>query len=548
MLPSDRQYQTVLKNQVRSSWAAGKRWPMLVLPTGGGKTVIFSTMVAQEGVPTCLIAHRQELVEQISLAVAGTGLSHKIVGPRPVIRRVIKAHTKKFKRSFYDPRSNVAVAGVDTLVRLNPANDPWFSQVKLVVQDEAHHVLRDNKWGKAAQMFPNAKGLLVTATPERADGKGLGAHAAGIADDLIVGPTMQELIDASYLTPFRIYGIPANIKDEALKRGNDGDYTKPSMIKALEGSGIVGDVVVHYKRLAMGKRGVTFVTDVKTAEVTAETFRKAGVPAVALSADTPDDERAQAVADLVAGKILQIVNVDLLGEGFDCPGIEVVSFARMTESYAVYAQQFGRALRILEGKTHAIIIDHVGNVIRHGGPPTQYREWSLSGRTGSKRNSDAIPLKYCSNPVCCSPYERYHTACPWCGYIEPKRERSSIEQLDGDLVELDPNTLNALIAQKQATNQPLEARRDELVAGGMDFKHINNALKSQRETLHAQKQLQDLMAVWSGNAQYKRNIDRRASQKLFYLRFGIDVLNAQALKHQDANKLIERITGDLWTC
>lgn len=516
---------------------------LYVLPTGGGKTVTFAEVIRRRNEPTLVIAHRQELVTQISMALCAVGIAHGIEASSKTVKNIIKKQVRKYGRAFYDPRSDVRVAGVDTMIRAQ--NDTFYSRVKFVVQDEGHHVLQSNKWGTAAKMCPNAQMLLVTATPERADGAGLGRHASGFADVLVEGPTMQQLIDAGYLTPFKIVGIPNSIMREESKVGASGDFTLPSMRKAFEKSGLVGDIVRHYLKFTPGLRGVTFVPDVADAHRVAKAFNDAGVPAVALHGNTPDDERNAAIDDFEAGRIKQIVNVDLLGEGFDCPGIEVVQFARPTESYAVYAQQFGRALRVLDGKNVAWIIDHVGNVLRHGGPPTQYREWTLDGRTKGKNQQGPTALRYCDFEDCAAPFFRFLTACPFCGKVPDPPKRSDPVFVDGDLVLLDPQTLEALMAEVAQENKTLQEKRAELAARRVPEYGVNNALAAHRKRLAAVNDLIQAMQQWGGHVQHARGISRRDAQKLFFLTYGVDVLSAQKLDRTATENLTAKIIGDL---
>jgi DNA or RNA helicases of superfamily II len=111
---------------------------------------------------------------------------------------------------FLTPNAKTGVGGVDTIIRMD-AGDAWFKQVRLMVQDEAHHVLKSNKWGTAAEMFPNARGLLPTATPLRADGKGLGRHADGLVDVMVLAPSMRDIINMGYLTDYRIFAPPPTL-------------------------------------------------------------------------------------------------------------------------------------------------------------------------------------------------------------------------------------------------------------------------------------------------------------------------------------------------
>jgi superfamily II DNA or RNA helicase len=349
-----RPYQLDLLERIQAAWSAGKRNVLAVLPTGAGKTIMFTRAMQLRRAPTVAIAHRQELVGQISVALGHHAVSHRIVAPRSVVRFVVGLHMEVHGRSYYDPQAPVAVAGVDTFIRREAELASWLPSVKLWVQDEAHHVLRSNKWvqdeahhvlrsnkwGKAAAMLPNAQGLGVTAVAGRADGKGLGRHADGVFDALLEGPSMRDIINAGYLTDYRIFApSTADLDLSDVPVTSSGDYSKPKLTVAVRRSRIVGDVVQHYQRIAPGKLGLTFVTDVETATEVAAAYETAGVPAAAAT-----------LRQFRRREILQLVNVDLFGEGFDLPAVEVVSFARPTQSYGLYVQQFGRGLRILEGK------------------------------------------------------------------------------------------------------------------------------------------------------------------------------------------------------
>ena len=330
-----RYYQQALIDDVMSFWARGGRNCLGVLPTGGGKTFVFSRIASLVGMAVCAIAHRGELVTQISAALAREGVRHRIVGPAALARQCTAAHLDELKRDFVEPNARIVVAGVDTLIKTSPS-EAWLQQIGLWIQDEAHHVLQDNKWGKAAKLFPNARGLGVTATPIRADGKGLGKHADGLFEEMFVGPTMRELIDQGYLTDYKIYAPPNDLDLSSVAISAGGDFNHDQVAAARKKSRITGDVVQHYLRLARGKRGVTFDTDVESATKTAQAFRDAGVPAEVVHGGTPAAIRADVLRRFARGEILQLVNVDLFGEGFDLPAIEVVSFARPTMSFALF--------------------------------------------------------------------------------------------------------------------------------------------------------------------------------------------------------------------
>ncbi len=537
-----RPYQSEVKTAAQTMWANGTKNVLVVLPTGAGKTVVLADIVSNNQGASCCIAHRQELVAQISMALARDGVYHRIIGPAAVVKLCVRAHTEELGETFYNPNAACAVAGVDTLVKRYDSLKPWLQTVTLWVQDEAHHVLKDNKWGVAAGMFPYARGLGVTATPMRADGKGLARDYDGLFDDMIVGPDMRNLIDAGFLTDYRIFAPLTDINlDDVTVSAKTGDYTKPKLTNAVRESKIVGDVVEHYLKIANGKQGVTFATDVQTSEDIAEKFRSAGVPAEAVSAKTPAPERAAIIRKFKNRELRQLINCDLFGEGFDLPAIEVVSMARPTQSYGLYVQQFGRALRLLPGKVEAIIIDHVGNVVLHGLPDAR-RNWSLARREGNgkakKKDPDEIPVRAC--PECTSVYERVEPYCPYCGHIPVPEQRNGPEFVDGDLTELDAETLARMRGDVADVAKDKEVLRAELAA---KFVPVIGQLSMVKKHVARQEAHADLLheiAMWAGHEKAKGRGDKERYKRFFH-RFGIDVLTAQSLKTKEAVELTERV-------
>lgn len=539
-----RPYQKDSISAIYQSWANGCENVLAVLPTGGGKTVIFSEVIRAHTGPSCAIAHRQELVSQISIALARNGIKHRIIGPKNVVKLVVNLHMMELGRSYYDPSASCGVAGVDTLVKRGSELYNWLNSVTLWVEDEAHHVLEENKWGTAAKMFPNAKGLGVTATPVRADGKGLGRHTDGLMDDMVEGPTMRDLINMGFLTEYRIFAPPSDIDLSTVDISKaTGDYSKTQMVNAVRKSHVVGDVVSHYLRIAPGKLGITFATDVETATNIAEQFNAQGVPAQVVSAKTPDADRIAVLRKFKNRELLQLVNVDLFGEGFDLPAIEVVSMARPTQSYALFAQQFGRALRILPGKTEALIIDHVGNVLRHGLPDAP-RSWSLERREKRAKSdtSDVIPVKAC--PQCTAVYERIYKECPFCGFTPLPMARSGPEFVDGDLTELSPEALAAMRGEVDEVDMELEAFRAILAAKRVPQIGQMSLVKKHAQKQETQRILREAIAWWGGHQRAAGREDSE-SYRRFYFKFNIDVLSAQALGTKDATALAERINSDI---
>lgn len=561
-----RLYQADAERDVYAAWAEGVRYALLTLPTGAGKTVIFSDILRQHKGASCAIAHRQELVSQISLALAREEVPHRIIGPRSVVKLCVSIHMAELGRAYYDPSAPCAVAGIDTLVRRGEELKRWADSVTLWALDEFHHTLKDNKWGRGVAMFPNARGLGVTATPVRADGKGLGAHADGIAEKLITGPTARQLVNMGYLTDYRIFAPDAHIDTTGVPvSAVTGDYNPIKLKSAVRKSRIVGDVVAHYLRIAPGKLGVTFATDVETAGDIAAAYNAAGVPALMVHAETPAYDRITAIKKFRARQILQLVNVDLFGEGFDLPAVEVVSFARPTQSYALYVQQFGRGLRVMVDQRHAerwgdlqdeerraiiaasdkpraIIIDHVNNVLTHG-LPDAVRKWSLDRR--DKRASGGAndePIRVCIK--CTGVYPRYRTACPYCGHVPVPTRRDGPEFVDGDLCELDEATLARLRGEVAEVDMTTGEYRAMLADKRVPMIGIMANVKRHTAQQEAQKALRETIAWWAG---FQRAMERPDSEsyRRFYHKFGVDVLTAQALGTAEAVALQEKINLNL---
>lgn len=532
--------QSQFVGEIYGAWNAGAQNVVGVASTGFGKTVCLGYLVEQHPGASCVIAHRQELVAQISLTLANYGIRHNIVAADATVRAIAALHVAELGACYYSPSARCAVASVDTLVRRDDL-DAWAAQVTLWISDEGHHVVRGNKWSSAIEKFkhPAVRGLLPTATPERADGKGLGRHADGLADVMVQAPPMRWLIEQGFLTDYRIVCVESDLQLLDDEISASGDWSNAKLRKAAEKSHIVGDVVANYLRFAAGTLGVTFATDVETAGQMTTAYRAAGVRAECLTGKTHDAMRRQILRRFAQREISQIVAVDIISEGFDLPAIETISFARPTQSLALYMQQFGRGLRPLEGKSRALIIDHVGNVLRHGAPDRP-RVWSLERREkrGKRTDDDAIPLRVCL--ACYEPFERKYRDCPHCGHYHEPEARGSPEQVDGDLAEMSPELLAKLRGDIAQATGSIDDERWRLQKTGLPAKMIMAQVKHHDARLQTLAALRDAMAVWGGRWHAAGESDSMI-QRRWYLTFGIDVASAQALKRAEAAELLERV-------
>lgn len=536
-----RDYQLNLLDDVAEAREAGAKAVLAVMPTGSGKTVTFAKYAGEQHLPGCAIVHRVELVAQISMTFGRWGIRHRLIAPEPTVRAIRSEHFREFGRTFDNPHAPTSVASVDTLLSRVDIFREYISQCGWYIIDEAAHVLRENKWGAAAQLFnPAAFGIGFTATPKRADGKGLGKSSDGIFDAMVQGPTTAELIALGHLSRYKIIAKPSDMKVDDLIATASGDYSHQKLRTRSHESHIVGDVVKEYLQHAPGKQGICFTVDVQDAEHLAQRFNEAGVPAAAVSAQTPEGERQDAVRRFRAGELRQLTNCDLFGEGFDVPGVECVSLARPTMSLALHLQQVGRALRPLPGKSHAIILDHVGNWQRHGLPDSP-RVWSLDV---PKRKSRGLELEgglQCTTCLeCFLVFQRkLLPKCPHCGAVREPGERSKPENVDGDLIEIDPDVLAQMREAIQLESPDDIRRRVSRAAGRIAGR---GAYNKQKERIEAQAALQDAIAIWAGVRKDAGQEDS-ASYREFFLTFGVDVLTAQALPRAEMDALRERINA-----
>lgn len=401
-----RPYQNQLANDIRGAFGSGANRPLAVSPTGSGKTVLFSYITSQvlkRGSRVIIVAHRREILDQISATLKRVGVPHGFI--------------QAGKSASIQP---AMVASIQTLARrldTVPAPD-------LVIIDEAHHSVSKSY----VQMFaawPTAKFIGVTATPERLDGKGLGA----MFDRMVMGPSVQWLIDNGFLAQ-PVYYAPREVVDLSQVHTVAGDFDRSEAEEIVDTPRITGDAVTHYVRFCNRQRAVAFCISVAHAQHVADTFNSCGIPSASIDGTLDPEVRKQRVEDLTAGKILVLTSCELISEGFDLPAVNAAILLRPTHSLSMHLQQVGRALRPYPGKTNAIILDHVGNCLRHG-LAEQERDWDLSGRDKRLKKSSLVETKQCSK--CFAIFAG--TVCPQCGSQREIAVRE-IEEVDGELQRL----------------------------------------------------------------------------------------------------------------
>jgi len=412
-----RDYQMKAVDDVRHAYRTGARAPLLVMPTGAGKTQVFSYITreaASRGFDVLILAHRLELIRQASRKLTQADVEHGIIAPR-----------------FAQSAAPIQVGSVATLARRLTNR-----RFRLIVVDEAHHATAA-QYVRILKTQPDAKILGVTATPERLDGRGLGRQAGGIFDQIVLGPSVSELIGGGYLTPFTIYAPPSNLNLSQIKRSH-GDYDPVELAEQISESSITGDAVEHYGRLTPGKPAIAFCTSVGEAEKSAESFRAAGWRAACAHGRMLESARNAAIGGLASGSVQILTCCDLISEGLDIPAVCVVILLRPTQSLGLFLQQVGRGLRPETGKDRLIILDHAGNCLVHGTPATPH-DWTLEGK--KKRKDNEVKIWRCPD---CYAVQAPARKCVACSYEVPRGSGGpgrQVAQQEGELEELDAERL-----------------------------------------------------------------------------------------------------------
>lgn len=432
-----RPYQDAAIQGLRDAFAAGHHSPLLVLPTGGGKTVTFSFMasrLAANGKRLAILVHRDELVDQVSETLARFDVPHGYIAAG----------------RLYDKRHRVHVASVQTLARrMDRVAVPDY-----VICDEAHHCIGASTWGKVVAQWravnPALRLIGVTATPERLSGEGLGE----VFDEMVLGPSTRELIDLEALAEYRLFA-PSQQLDLSGVRSRMGDFIRGEVAAKVDKPAIIGSAVGEYRAKLNGAPAVAFCVSIEHAEHVAEQFRAQGFRAAKLDGNMDRSTRRELVRDFARGVVQVLTSVDVVSEGFDIPGIVGAILLRPTQSLGLYLQQVGRALRTAPGKEAAILLDHVGNSQRHG-LPDDPRDWSLLGRERKGRgakDADDVAIRQC--PACFAISPAAAAKCRECGEAFPIKART-IEEVAGTLSEVEVMRAKREAKKEQAAAQTLE--------------------------------------------------------------------------------------------
>ncbi len=367
---------------------------MVQQPPRTGKTVIMAAIAKRatdKGNRILFMVHRKEIVDQV---------------------------IKTFKQQEVD-MSLAKIGMVQTLTR----HVENLDKPDIIFVDEAHHALAKS-YRRILDNFPDSLKLLFTATPYRLSGKGF----TDIADDLIVGDSIKQLIKDGFLAPIDYYA-PNQLDISQLKVKRNGEFDEESVKEAFKPK-VYGNVVNTFRKLAKNKQAIAYTYNVSSSIKLAKELNDNGFTAKSVSGNTPKDERQRIIEEYRAGKIQVVTNAELFTEGLDLPNVDCVIMLRPTQSLSLFLQFSMRCMNPRDGK-RAVIIDHVGNVNRFG-LPTEKRDWKLEGngqRNNSNGNSDAKPISTC--PECFAIFYRRGDQCPYCGAkLGEEKQLETVEDVE----------------------------------------------------------------------------------------------------------------------
>lgn len=339
-----RDYQEEARTAIANEWEKGVKKTLLVLPTGCGKTIVFSKVVEDRvklGERVLILAHRSELLDQASDKLA------KATG--------IFTATEKAEQSCLNSWFRVVVGSVQTLQRpkrLAQFDKDYFDTI---VVDEAHHCISDS-YQRVLEHFSNANVLGVTATPDRGDMRNLGSYFESLAYEY----TLPKAIKNGYLSPIKALTIPLELDLSAVSM-QSGDFKASEVGTALDP--YLEQIADEMLKYCADKKTVVFLPLVKTSQKFRDILNEKGFKAAEVNGDSKD--RAEVLEDFSKGKYNVLCNSMLLTEGWDEPSVDCIVVLRPTKVRSLYSQMVGRGTRLYPGKEDLLLLDFLWHTERH---------------------------------------------------------------------------------------------------------------------------------------------------------------------------------------
>ena len=372
-----RPYQQQMKEEIYSLWDKMDNL-MLQMPTGTGKTIVFTSVVRDiqrwcmchsPESKILIVAHRKELITQASGKL------------RDISHGIIMSGTKQ------EMQHMVQVASIQTFMSCRNYETMRHFRFDFIIIDEAHHSIASG-YQKLWEMYPHSKKLGVTATPWRMNHCGF----RSLFSEIVLSKPIEWFVSEHYLSNYDYISIRRNSETQKAinsidRYGVDGDYLEAELSNVFDCDHIRAELYKSYKKFADGKKGIIYAIDRRHATNILELYASHGVSIRMIDGTTPADERQNIIEDFKAGIVRVIVNVNIFSEGFDCPDIEFIQLARPTRSLTMYLQQVGRGLRISKDKEKSLILDNVGLYNRFGTPMAN-RHWRHHFNGSETRGED----------------------------------------------------------------------------------------------------------------------------------------------------------------
>lgn len=340
MAISLRPYQKEALDAILENDAKGISKQLVVLPTGAGKTILFSQLpiIRPNTIPMLVLAHRAELLEQAK---------EKILASNPHLTVEIEQADRKAGHA------DVVVASVATLGRNNTPRILEYPKdyFKAIIIDEAHHAAAQS-YRRVIDYFNSPYILGVTATPQRSDSTRL----TDVFQEIVYYKSIQDLIEDGWLSP--LVGYRVKTKTDITKvEIQHGEYNQSQLEDEINNPERNACIVASYNNLANATKAIVFAAGVDHAQSLFSAFAKNGTSVRIILGTTPPEERTQILSDFKSGEVMVLINVGVLTEGFDEPSLQTIIIAKPTRSTLLYTQIVGRGTRLFEGKPHCTIID-----------------------------------------------------------------------------------------------------------------------------------------------------------------------------------------------
>lgn len=396
-----RPYQSESIAILRNGFRNGEKRQVLCLPTGAGKTVVFSEMArmaAEKGTVTMVLTDRTELFKQTLKSINNVGVAVEEIS--------------RWKKDIY-LNATIYLAMVETIKRRPQLTS--FLRPSLIILDEAHK----GNFNRILDLFPDAKVIGATATPE-------GKHFFKYYQSIVQNIDIPDLVEQGFLCDCKAYQMQDDFSDLEVKAG---EYTDASLLTHFDKPKLYDGVIEEWRKHASGLKTIVFCVNIKHTIATYYAFIDSGISAEYITSDTPTIEREKILAAFKAGSFQVIVNCGILTTGYDEPSIQCVIMNRATKSLTLFLQCAGRGSRIYPNKEHFVLLDFGMNHDRHG-MWNEPRTWKL--KKPKEKKESVAPVKEC---VCGCLVAASTRTCKYCGYIFPVKEGQTI---GGVMVEVTP--------------------------------------------------------------------------------------------------------------